>query len=214
MGVILPPSPRDIAKLIARVEALERQARERGPVELQKQNDVVFLNKTDGDVVTWVDATSKWENRAGGGLPQAASGWYFDGATTVATIATDDTTTIDWPPLSVGADLLNLTNPVVPTTKQEGTWSFDTTLAIPPFTGRLQIAIGVIDGGYVAAAVDEFDVDSATSTGYSAHLTAALNVGASVFVSVRQDSGSDMDISMVGEVTWTEAIVPDIPGGG
>lgn len=179
------------------------------------------LHGRKGDVVADIDEPALWQNTDGfttwvriGGLPHASSGWYFDGATTETTVPTDDTTSLDWPPLSVGADLLDLTNPVVPVTTLEGTWSFDATISIPTFTGRLQITIIVIDGGFSAFAGDEFDVDAASATYYSTHLTAALNVGASVLVSVRQDSGSDMDISMVGQVTWTEAIVPDIPGGG
>lgn len=63
----LPPAATDISKLIARVEQLERLARQRGPDQLQKQDDVSFLNKTNGDVPTFNATTGKWENAPAGG---------------------------------------------------------------------------------------------------------------------------------------------------
>lgn len=153
---------------------------------------------TVGQVLTkrsYVDGDADWETSAGA---TGASGLYGGSANTTVPNAT--LTNLDWPTLSLGTALLDLSTITIPTVLADGIYTFDFVVNNSGVAGGgilIEFPAVATDTPYLGLAGGDLLTIAATTVTLGLSLTSFLHAGSSIELKAEQTSGGSVAVNFV-----------------
>lgn len=152
---------------------------------------------TVGQVLTkrsYVDGDADWETSSG--TLAGSSGYYATGPSATS-VPNASSTQLTWPTLSLGAALLDLSAPTLPTVLADGIYTVDATVTNGSPATPLSIVVAVSDGGTGYGAQGGAVSAEVTMDG---HLTSFLTAGSAILVGCVQSGGGTVNVTLASVV--------------